>query len=250
MTIAVDFNRRVLKIWTDFQNEVQIWADFNEKPSLMPAYYPAQHFHYGMKLLMLGMNPAFNAHRLRRRINNLNKNNNANINAAPEEVYRWHPETGPHYEEHLLTVEKDAFENYLPFFGPQKKFAKQVGCSDSYSHMDLFHIRQTNQADFVENFVNAEQYNVFRNAQVELTRQTIRAIRPKIVVIANAGASRLAMDLLELEYVDNLLTQCTLPGLPKTRIFLAGMISGGRAMDEYSRIRLETQVKSYLATCE
>jgi hypothetical protein len=230
MSVESTFNDRAL----------EIWREHLAKSTLMPALYPPGHFKQNLKLLMLGMNPAFSENSIRKRLRELNIDKNAN------DVFGWAPNTEPQHIHELLDVESHAFVHYQPFFGPLRRFTEKVGCANSYSHLDLFHWRQTEQNDFLQVVGLPGALNKFGRAQIALTRETIGALRPNVVVIANATAAKMAVEHLPLSYVANSHTQCTLPGLDGTRFFLAGMLSGGRAMDTFSRIRLEVEVWSYL----
>ncbi|QOL48537.1 hypothetical protein [Massilia litorea] len=232
MPIARQFNERAL----------EIWRAFHTAPTLMPAHYPDGHFVEKMRLLMLGINPAYNAAKLQARIMALG------FDLTVDDVYGWHPETGAPHAARLLETEQDAFNNHQVFFGPQRCFAEAVGCLDSYSHLDLLHGRHTNMNEYLQSLNEPGTPRLFRQAQIDLTGETIRRIRPQVVVVANATASRLALEYMGLQPADDSGTRFTLAGLPETRFFLAGMLSGQRAMDTFSRIRLETDVKHYLAT--
>lgn len=230
MPVEVDFNNQVLEIWRKHVTD----------PALMPAHYPPGHFGQDLKLLMLGMNPAFSEGPIQNRMNELG------IELKANDVFGWSLHREPHHDDPLFEVETHAFQHYLPFFGPLMQFANNVSCANSYSHMDLFHWRQTDQNEFLQVVGLPAALNDFGRAQVALTRETIVALRPKVVVIANATAARHAVQYLPLSYLPDSRTQCNLPGLRETRFFLAGMLSGGRAMDTFSRIRLEDEVRRYL----
>lgn len=230
MPIEGDFNEQVLEIWHE---HVKV-------PALLPAHYPTGHFEQNQTLLMLGMNPAFSESTIQNRLDALG------IQLGANEVFEWTPGLKPGHIAHLLNVEEHAFANYQRFFRPLRRFAKNVGCENSFSHLDLFHWRQTKQNEFLQVVGLPGTLNEFGRAQVALTRKTIMALRPKVVVIANATASNRAVEYFPLEYVPNSGTQCILPGLPDTRFFLAGMLSGGRAMDTFSCHRLENEVRFYL----
>jgi hypothetical protein len=243
MPIATDFNNKILSIWKKYlsihgNSEIVVKA---------PALYPENHFPENLKLLMLGMNPSFGVNWVQKRISDEMILGPNNTHLTADLVYGWTPESGPNHLEHLLTIEEYAFNNFRIFFEPQLRFATSVGCADSYSHMDLFHVRQTSQHDFLTSIGRTGDLTNFGREQVELTRQTILEIKPKAVVIANATAAKLAVELMNLEYLKDSRAQCKLAGLNETRFFLAGMLSGGRAMDTFSRIRLEEDVRAYFA---
>jgi len=235
MTIASEFNEEVLRIWTRMY----------DKMTLMPAQYPDNHFEDSLRLLVIGMNPSFGVGWIQRQISEKLLIQVENAHLIAEEVYQWDPIYGPRNFEHLMKIEMHAFDEYRRYFGPLRAFSDKVGCLNSYSHLDLFHCRWTNQQTFKRTLFDGRKLSDFAVAQIDLTRATLLRIRPKAVVIANAEASRVAVRYLKLEYVDDLQTQCILPSLPETRFFLSGMLSGG-AMDEFSHRRLVSDVRRYI----
>lgn len=236
MTIASKFNDEILRIW----KREHVTA------TLVPSQYPVNHFQEGVRLLVLGMNPSFGEAWIQDQISNGLGLGQANAHLVAKEVYGWDPIGGPHNPEHLLKIEAHAFKEYRKYFNAIKKFSEEVGCVDSYTHFDLFHSRMTDQRTFKKTLFEGGILRDSAMKQIDLTRATLLQIRPKAVVIANAEASRMAVDYLKLQYVDNQRTQCVMPGLHNTCFFLSGMLSGG-AMDEFSHRRLVADVSAYLS---
>lgn len=238
MDVADEFNVGVLKIWNRCLSE----------PALMPSHYSS--LPKGVRLLVLGMNPAFGEKWVKKQICS-GRIGAANTSLLPRDVYGWDPERGPRYVTHLHTIERYAFENYGNYFGPLKRFAAAVGCPDSYSHFDLFHVRDTKQKSClaqIGSLVSGGGYslNDFGIEQIRLTVETIRSMRPTAVVIANATASHLALEHLPFALPSNTRTQAVIDGLPNTKFFFSGMLSGGRSMDVFSRARLAEDIRVHL----
>jgi hypothetical protein len=94
MAIADDFNDKVQ----------QIWREHVEQDALLPALYPSAHFTRGLKLLVLGMNPAYDERAIQRRLNELQ------ISLKAADVFGWSAKTPPRYINELLSAEQHAFK--------------------------------------------------------------------------------------------------------------------------------------------
>lgn len=71
--------------------------------------------------------------------------------------------------------------------------ADEVNCGNSYSHLDLFHWRHTQQHEFTPLIGSPDKLKEFGRAQIDLTRVVIETLEPKVVVIANAAAAKYAV---------------------------------------------------------
>lgn len=95
------------------------------------------------------------------------------------------------------------------------------------------------------------ELNTFARKQIMLSKQLIKIMQPKLIVVANAFASTLFNEemykhkihfdedkgyhLLELD-----------PNKPKTPVFFSSMLTGQRALDNYSFDRLHWHIKKAL----
>ncbi len=238
MSVTDAYNARVLAIWNDAE----------KPPTYMPSLYPDEHLDGPIKLLMLGMNPSFGRW-LDTAVEELFSADRLGELGA-EQLYAWRDDYTDRDIARVKAVEAYAFTAYRSFFGPLRDFAMNVGCGHDYRHLDLFQVRKTDQSAFLSTVGKPTgkgnfQPEPFGRAQIELTRQTLLTLKPAVVVIANAAASRIATQHFPLCPIANVRTQFTMCGLPETRFFLSGMLSGG-ALDEYSRHRLEDEVRRYL----
>jgi len=142
--------------------------------------------------------------------------------------------------EKLISIEKYAIEKYARFFGPLRNIAEEVKLP--FQHADLFLYRQTSQREFYKRIFKKSKINKFGLDQVDIFKKVINEAQPKIIVVANAFASRVIQDKFK-----NLISNFdrkkgfhwfSLDNKRKIPIFFSSMITGQRALDVYSRKRL------------
>jgi hypothetical protein len=86
------------------------------------------------------------------------------------------------------------------FFKPLRDFAAATGAR-THAHIDMFLMRHTAQKDVMKAYGDSFQKlkrKPFMLEQFELFKGTMKAMRPKVVLVANAGASDIALEGLKL----------------------------------------------------
>lgn len=126
-----------------------------------------------------------------------------------------------------------------PYFKQFIEIAAYVGVE--WEDIDLYFYREKNQAVF--NARIEGEWKAFGDAQLRLSTQRIREASPRIIVVANAYASRIFEREFEAVFSDEHGCHLADFGSRKVPIFLASMLSGQRAMDVYSRQRLKWHIK-------
>jgi hypothetical protein len=110
-------------------------------------------------------------------------------------------------------------------------------------------MRHTEQKDVVkaygDSFAKLKR-KPFMLEQFDLFKFTMKAMRPSVVLVANAKASDIAYEGLKLTSPDRERSY-RWSEMPDVPIFLSGMLSGQRALDTYSRARLALDVEAALA---
>jgi hypothetical protein len=134
-------------------------------------------------------------------------------------------------------------ENY-PYF---KKFDKISKDTKLYwEHIDLFFYRITSQKDFIKKiYINKKRGELteFGKCQLELSKELITKINPQIIVVVNAYASTIfeyefkAKFNEEKGYHEIELNNKILP------VFLGSMLTGQRALDNYTFERLKWHIR-------
>lgn len=155
---------------------------------------------------------------------------------------------------------KNENEKDIPYFEKFKEIAKY--CNHSWSHLDLFFLRETNQKVLEDLAKNKNQLS-FLEDQLDVSFKIIEEVTPKIIVVANAFASEFfgkkkkqhhkfdriwkgyPLDF-ETDFDDKIGTYYIEIGQNKTPILFSGMLSGQRALDIGSLERLKWQIKFIL----
>ena len=111
------------------------------------------------------------------------------------------------------------------------------------SHHDLFFIRETSQ----DTVLSLKENNPdFFEEQLKITKEIITRVQPKMIVIINAKACRLFKKMYNFEpvkYWNESLGVDILPQLGNIPVLFSGMLSGQRALDVGSFVRLKWHVR-------
>lgn len=145
-------------------------------------------------------------------------------------------------------------DNKNPYFQRFVDIAKKTGLP--WSHIDLFYIRETSQKK-MENLLKSKNLTIFSDflkEQLELSKEMIEMVNPKILVVSNT----LARDLIRGKYCNiydfqykihfeerfgtEVITgeNTNLKGVP---VFFTSMLTGQRALDNGSYDRLVWHIK-------
>lgn len=151
---------------------------------------------------------------------------------------------------------KDSYQldedgNKLQYFKKMEEIATY--CKSSWTHLDLFFFRKTDQKHI--NHILGQKYGPeFLMEQLNVSNQLIIDAHPKIIIVSNALA-RLFLgfekdikrnDKIWLGYNFQFDEQIGTHKLADIPVFFSGMLSGQRALDVGSYIRLKWHVKKVL----
>lgn len=154
------------------------------------------------------------------------------------------PESASFNLEKALDIERTMMKDY-PYFKPFGELLD--GISFMWNHIDLFYLRETSQDKLRKSiFQNSEDLNDFGRVQVDITRSVLARIAPKVIVVANALASRVFKEEYKLNFDEHhgcYFTQISGRNVPT---FLSSMLSGKRALDIFSRERLGWHIRKVL----
>ena len=126
-------------------------------------------------------------------------------------------------------------------------------CNTDWSHWDLLYVRESKQLRILNSSINLD-FQRFINQQLEISKQVINAVAPKIIVVCNT----MARDILKNKenpcgynvLFDNeigtyrIKDDSTLNNVP---IFFSGMLTGQRALDIGSFERLKWHINWVLS---
>ena len=140
---------------------------------------------------------------------------------------------------------------YEPYFKKLKKVSERIGFGDNFENIDLFFMRETNSKE-VKKSINYgkddKELNQFAEDQLAISEKIIKEAKPIVIIVINAASSNIYKNkfLCNQEKVDKKY------GLYYHKIgernvptILCGMISGQRALDNFSLERMIWQINKY-----
>lgn len=213
---------------------INIWENLSEANKSLPGMhlFPMQRpdFIVNPDILFVGMNPSFS------------KTLQENDVAAQ---YLWQANADRAQIDNLIALENEAHEDYLTYFGALRRFAQSAN-ANNFEHLDLLPIRHTNQKEVLAKHWNSNgEPNEIVKQSIDLFKSTVIEISPKTIVVANAGAARIIIRALQLDSYDEK-RKYRWNELEETPFFLSSMLSGQRALDEFSKDRLIADVRRAL----
>ena len=195
-------------------------------------------------LLYVGLNPSFNE----KFITKIEQENDINFNWKRDFLL-----TNKIIEK-IVEIESGVKDEnnkifYKSYFGRLSRFAQKVGCD--YEHVDIFFLRETNQTEVKKViFDRGESLNEFAKAQIKLSFKIIEETKPKVILVINALASKIYYnEFLHNQNINENGYYFTNIGRRKIPTFLSGMLTGQRALDNYSLERLGWHIKQVINYC-
>jgi len=235
-TTVKEINDKYIELWNEFGEERKI-----EK---IPSLYP------GLKknaLLFVGINPSCPDSKVKKRLERMNSDLN------PEEFKGLNSSSIEDKREVIKKERNIAKGRYAgvdepyQYFKPFKEISKEV--KFNWEHIDIFRTIAKNQSELkniLEISSNGENICDFGKKQIDIFKELLEKLEPKIIVVQNA----LARDIIQIEYgidenswnEDEGFHTIVLNG-KEIPIFFSGMLSGRRRLDKGSEKRLVWHVK-------
>jgi hypothetical protein len=221
MDVTQEVNLAIVELWR------QTFPEGTDV--LLPLIYPKIK---KSVILFIGLNPSFNARRL---LASLKGTPFAELNV--EGFYSYKNINNYNLEWAKKIVELSRI-NY-PYFKKFNEIAQYV--RKDWEHVDLYFYPETSQKIITHKIQN-NTLNDFWIKQIELSKKLITEAEPIIIVVVNACASKIFKREFDMEfnkqngYHEIKLNNKTLP------VFLGGMLTGQRALDNYSFERLKWHI--------
>jgi hypothetical protein len=130
------------------------------------------------------------------------------------------------------------------FFDKFREIAKDADID--WEHVDLFFNRKTHQKEFLAYiYKNKESIELTEigQCQLELSKNLICEINPITIVVANATASKIFEKEFDATFNDNVGYHEIELNNQKIPVFLCSMLTGQRALDNYSFTYLKWHIK-------
>jgi len=214
---------KVIELWREYRNHA-----ITER---VPMFYP-ENLKKGA-LLFIGLNPSFSVDALRKILRDTEYQK---ILDGLDDYFSFE-----NFKNEKIVIFQRIAEisrEKQKYFSKFKGLAKTIGCE--WEHIDLLFIRHINQKEVEKLFKPNGGYIKFVSEQIKLTVKLIYSLAPKIVVIENAFVSKIVKNKLRLEWDDGIGTYRLDKTIP---VFLAGMLTGQRAMDLGSYERLKWHIR-------
>lgn len=214
----------------------KIWEEcLPSTNSRVPLFFPE----FGdVDVLFIGINPSFS----QRGFNTQTKGSSYDTICMEEYFsYPQHPSFSI-----LDSLEMDALAHKLhPYFRRFHNISEEL--SLTWTHIDLFFVRETSQKKVREMIFNKyPELSVFGERQLTVAKKLIAQSKPRIIVVVNALASRIFEHHIGAKFDNELGCHITeLSGKP-TPAILGSMLTGQRALDNYSFQRLKWQINHVL----
>lgn len=172
---------------------LNLWKEFSEKQQLPTKLYPLLYdkFKYN-QLLFIGLNPSFNADMMK------SLGIKSGILADEDDVeavYRWNNSLTDLLKIGMI-INLDSYAVlHHDYYKVLHKIASKIKPQLEMQAIDLLFIRQTKQKE-IEKYIKISEDRVkaidpFFKKQIEFTFELIRHLKPRIIVVVNAFASRI-----------------------------------------------------------
>ncbi len=263
MDLAAWANRNLLDLWHELSGAGEL-----PRHNMPPVYrWPLLYTRFQEQgLLFVGLNPSWNARWLEkawRRKWHTGSSPRSGCHDALE-LFEWAGSSPtPGRIRDILELDGAARREdgeLYPYFMPMQKMAHEVGLGDSWSHVDLFAVRERAQEQ-VKRILDIDPSGVVEShnarRQLEISLKLISGIDPICVVVANALAAKILK--VRWKISDKALENSVFrekghheleqnkKGVP---VFFSGMLSGQRALDKGSLERLTWQVSRAINEAE
>lgn len=219
-------NQKVIELWLHtFDSDADVF---------MPLVYPPLKKNV---ILFIGLNPSFSLQGFR---SILKDTPYSHIN--PVDFFHWR-----NYASFKIEIAQDIerlAKIKYPYFAKFKEIAKYT--KTDWEHVDLFFYRQTRQTTFKIVVYSGLDVNEFGRSQLQLSRELIIGTCPKIIVVANAFASKVFSKEFNTQFSEEHGYHIIILNGQVVPVFLGSMFTGQRAMDVYSYQRLRWHIKQAL----
>ncbi len=222
-----EFNNKAFRIWNAYSDSV--------KHDRVPLTYPPL---IKNALLFVGLNPSFSLKAYASFLKGTKF-----VNFDPVSFFDWENRKNFDFEI-AREIEEYSKSNYS-YFSKFRRIAEDIGIP--WEHIDLFLIRETNQKRVLQ-FIYEKpgRLNNFAQEQILLAEEITAKIQPQIIVVANALASKIVFEAFGLKFNSRLGCHIYESEQRQIPVFLTSMLTGQRALDNFSFLRLQWHVREVL----
>lgn len=233
------YHQTLRKVWRSCEPPAQALPGMRQMP-----YYGQRPTCETPKLLFLGLNPSFRLPVLEGHWTDCFGTGGPPFRA--NDLYWLSSRTDAHLdvlEPVLEQLDHYSRTHYPPYYGVLQGIAHTLGASTCWHALDVFPMRVTVQAELVKALPGNVPLPGPAGQLFEAFQALLLSFQPQLVLVVNAFASRMLAAQLPLTRT-GVGSRYSWPQLPGTTFLLSGMLSGGRALDEFSRERLVAEART------
>ncbi|MCK9449758.1 MAG: hypothetical protein M0Q41_12385 [Bacteroidales bacterium] len=244
-----ELNNIILNLWIQNHNNLNLGIRFEGNDIQVPLLWPSCYFNppENVQILFIGLNPSDSFPGAAGLINN-NLQNPLFHNVINQDFQAALSYNHQQYtSQNIADLEEIAFHNHN-YFNKFKRLGNFILNGDeenndnqSYYHLDLYQFRLQNSNKFMLIKTNNTE---FFDSQIDNSINLIRQIQPQLIFVANKNASDLISDILNLDWSIDKGCHELIGEDWNCNVFLSGMITQTRAIDDYSFQRLKWHMKS------
>lgn len=191
----MNFNNEIKELWED--NKETLSKIYGDKESILaPLLYPELE---SKCILTIGINPSFVPDRMAKIISKHPPKGLEHLKAATrdrsfvEELFLY-----SNIKKNAISwidYETKAYEKY-GYYSKHRGLPCSLGMP--WTHIDMFYVRHKKQSDLLKQ-MNQKQNKEFRDEQIQLTKTIILRLKPKLILVGNAGSVRIYKKMFEDE---------------------------------------------------
>lgn len=228
-----EINNRILHVWNSLRPD-----EIERKPLL----------YYELKTncaLFIGGNPSFVPQGVRTIL--ASHPELAEFSTSDERAMEFYAFKNYDKYNHLYRINFEAAKTWrvnksAPYFDVFNEVIRNTGYSE-WEHIDLFYMSETDQHE-IKKLRKNPIYSRFFDEQVSITKDLIKLLEPEVIIVANAHSAKILKSSFNLGNIDDKLGTYLLEMNQKQiPVFFSSMLSGQRALDVESRIRLNWHLK-------
>jgi hypothetical protein len=223
MNFEKEINAKIINLWDEYF--------IDEHSALQPLFYPKLKKNC---LLFVGCNPSFNETGFKSILKDTE-----HVSLDFHNFYLWKNKD----EEKIEMATRFAEEAKLKhnYFKKFREVSKEL--SLDWEHIDLFFVHETDQKKLKAQVLTKRKLNEFGKRQVEISKEVISQIQPKIVVVANAFASDIFQEEVKCVFDDSVGCHFFEVNKKKTPVLFTSMLTSQRALDKGSFMRLKWHIR-------
>ena len=239
-----DLNNQILDLWEHYHNDINL--NVNNQQAI-PYLWPTCYYHppENVEILFVGLNPSDSFPGVANVINQAIHNPLFQNLLTHDFVHALDYQANNYTSQDIAELEELAFYNHN-YFNKFRNLGNYIlngnvnNNNNNYYHIDLYQFRLQNSTIFQEIKNNNQE---FFNAQFQISCNAIERLNPRIIFVANRYASDDFIEFFSPTWNGEKGCYVISNNNLNSNVFLSGMITQTRAIDNYSFERLKWHIK-------